>query len=498
MKLIFKYILSLVILGFAGLTSCKKLTQVNINPNEASTTNPQALLTKIEWDAFRAWCGIDPLYALKMIVQTDKENANQIYNWQRRSFDQYELLRNVTKMNEEADKIGNENYKALAKFFRAYYFYNLTLTFGDIPYYEAAKGESSAIFTPKYDRQKDVFAGILKELEQANTILKKDNNIINGDIIYAGNRKKWCKLINSFRLKVLITLSNKTADFTLDIKEEFAKIYAEESLISDINGSEDGQLVFLDQKGNRYPEFNSNDYGSGMYMDATFIERLQNLKDPRLFVMATQTKLAKEEGKALNDFSAYEGGDPVVPYAEVNAKAVLGRLSKVHERYHQDPTAEPLVLLGYAELQFILAEAMLKGWITGNLSQTYTNGIKSSFIFYEKYAKNLANYVNETQSAIYMAQNSVKLENALTISEKLERIMMQKYLRSFEQGGYSVYFDHLRTGFPSFKKGANVKTAYRWMYPQGEYNDNTANVSEAIQVQFNGNDNINLQTWWLK
>lgn len=508
MKLVFKHIiLGFGLLALVSLQSCEKLTDININPNEASTTHPQALLTKVEWDAFRTWHGTAPLYALKMIVQTDGENANQIYNWQRGSFEQYGHLRNITKMTEEAEKIGASSYIALAKFFRAYYFYNLTLTFGDIPYTESAMGESSALYTPKYDNQKEVFVGILKELDEANSLLKANPAAFSGDIIYKGSAEKWRKLINSFRLKVLLTLSRKSADFPVDIKSEFAKIFTSEPLINDAAGSEDGQLVFLDQDGNRYPEFNSSGYGSGMYMDSTFVKRMQDHNDPRLFVLATQTRIAKEDGQELNDFSSYEGGDPIVPYAQVNAKAVKGKLSKVHERFYKDPTAEPLVLLGYAELQFILAEAMLKGWINGDVKNSYVNGISASFKFYENYAKNpqgsipdikLNIFVDATQLKGYLSQKLVNLDNAKTSEEKLERILMQKYLRSFHQGGYTAYFDHLRTGYPSFRKSDNVKVAYRWMYPQDEYNNNTEQVAAAIKSQFGGNDNINLQTWWLK
>jgi len=503
MKTKIKYmLLALGLVGFAGLQSCRKLSDINQNPNEAATTHPQALLTKVQWDAFRTWRGTGPLYALKMIVQTDGENANQIYNWQRGSFEQYKLLRNVTKMQEEADKIGVKSYSALAKFIRAYYLYNLTLTFGDIPYSEAAKGESNSIYMPKYDSQKDVFIGILKELEDANTLLKDDNNPIQGDIILAGRGASWRKLINAFRLKVLLTLSNKTTDFPFSIPNEFAKIYANEPIINDDTGADDGQLVFLDIDGNRYPEFNSSGYGSGMYMDSTFIARLQAYKDPRLFVVASQTRLGKEQGKALDDFSSYEGGDPIAPYAQVNAKAVAGRVSKVHDRFPNFAVGEPLSLLGYAEVQFILAEAAVRGWITADAADLYNKGITGSFLFYERYAKSkegsLAAFVAKDRLTAYLSQEKVKLENASSTEAKIELIMLQKYFRSFHQGGYTAYFDHLRTGYPSFRKNANVKVAYRWMYPQDEYNTNSKHVADAIKAQFNGNDNINLPTWWLK
>jgi hypothetical protein len=44
-----------------------------------------------------------------------------------------------------------------------------------------------------------------------------------------------------------------------------------------------------------------------------------------------------------------------------------------------------------------------------------------------------------------------------------------------------------------------VEVPYRWIYPQTEYNYNTENVTTAITRQFGeGNDKINVTTWWLK
>ncbi|GHE28632.1 SusD/RagB family nutrient-binding outer membrane lipoprotein [Sphingobacterium griseoflavum] len=488
--------LFLVTAAFSVLLSCQKLTDINENPNSAASAHPQALLPKIEWDAFRAWRGTAPLYALKMIVQTDGENANQIYNWQRGSFDPYSQLRNVTKMEEEARRIADPGYLALAKFFRAYYFYNLTLTFGDIPYSEALQGEALQVYTPKYDSQKDVFMGILTELEEANDILKEqEGGIIKGDIIYDEQASQWAKAVNAFRLKVLMTLSMKAGDASLDVKSRFASIYRDEALIGE---GDDAQLQFLNQDGNRYPEFNSSSYGSGMYMDSTFIRRLQDHDDPRLFVLATRTREAQEQGLALDNFAAYEGGDPIAPYAQVNAKAVRGKLSKVLERYTQDATTEPLQLMSHAEQQFILAEAVVRGWISGDADALYNEGVRSAFRFYETYAKGLSSFVDAAKVDTYLQQANVRLDAVSSNEEKIARIMMQKYLRSFHQGGYSAYFDHLRTGYPTLRKSANVQTAYRWMYPQEEYNINSAHVAAAIQSQFNGNDNIRNKPWWVQ
>ncbi|WP_374163226.1 SusD/RagB family nutrient-binding outer membrane lipoprotein [Arcticibacter sp. MXS-1] len=489
---------SLCVITALVLCSCNDFGDMNVDPNNASTTHPRLLLTKIEWDAFMEFGGTGPLYANKMLVQTDGENANQYYKWDRSSFDPYGSLRNVSKMAEEAVRINDNTYVALSKFFRAYYFYNLTLTFGDIPYSNALLAEKDLSMTnPAYDSQKAVFAGILKELSEASDLLKSANTIIAGDVIYGGNVAKWQKVINAFRLKVLLTLSKRSGEADLAVVSSFAAIVDKEPLLA--SESDNAQLVFLNQEGNRYPEFNSSGFGSGMYMDSTFIKRLQDREDPRLFIYCTQTKLGKEAGKAINDFSSYEGGDPAAPYAQVNLKAAAGKTSKVNDRYHKDPTVEPRVLLGFAEQQFILAEAVVRGWISGDAKTFYEQGVKASFKFYETYAKGYEQYVSEQAASAYLKKPINDFSQAASNDEKLELIMMQKYLRSFFQSGWTPFFDHLRTGYPSFRRPAGVSIPFRWIYPQSEYNYNGANVTEAIKRQFGeGKDLINQATWWIK
>ncbi|WP_343847941.1 SusD/RagB family nutrient-binding outer membrane lipoprotein [Algoriphagus jejuensis] len=476
--------------------SCTPLEEMNINPNLPTETHPQLLLTNVEWEVFRAYGGTSPLYAQKMLVQTDGENANQYYKWDRGSYGPYSVLRNVTKMIEEAERISNPSYVALGKFFRSYYFFNLTLNFGDVPYSAALKGEKEEGYAPEYDEQKEVFKGVLKELEEAEMILAAQNTIIAGDIIYAGNVLSWRKLINAFRLKVLMTLSTKSGTTDIDFSE-FNFIYTSSPLMK--SESESGQLVFLDQQNNRYPDFNSSGFSSGMYMDSTFIQRLQDRKDPRLFIYSTQTKSAKEAGKAIDDFSAYEGGDPAAPYGQVNEKATKGNVSRVNDRYHRDPVNEPYKLLGYSEQQLILAEAAVRGWISADAKMLYEEGVKASFKFYETYSEEYSSYVDSEAAMKYLSEAKNDFSKATTMEQKIELIVMQKYLQSFFQLQWTSFYDHHRTGYPTFRRPAGVQIPYRWIYPQSEYNFNADNVSAAITEQFGpGNDNIHQMTWWIE
>ncbi|WP_346861571.1 SusD/RagB family nutrient-binding outer membrane lipoprotein [uncultured Draconibacterium sp.] len=488
-----KYILFALILVL-GLSSCSDLAELNINPNNVPETHPQLLLTDIEWNAFQVE-GVDPMFASRMIVQTDGENSNQYFTWTRGSFGAYAQLRNITKMMEEAERIETPAYIALGKFFRAYYFFQLTLTFGDIPYSDALQGETNETYTPVFDTQKDVFTGILDELKEADELLSSDNSIIAGDIVYNGSTEQWRKCINSFRLKVLITLSEK--DAALNVKSTFERIYNNSPIME--SNADNGQLLFVDELGSRYTEYNSSSYGSARYMDSTFIKRLQDRNDPRLFVFCGQTRVAKESGLAINDFSAYEGGDPIAPYNEVNLKAAAGLVSKVNLRYTTDPTTEPHVFLGYPELQLILAEASVRGWISSSAKDHYENAVRSSFEFYNNNSAEYAEFLTAEAAETYLTETLVDFSGATSFDEKLELIMMQKYIPSFLQGGWRMYFDYLRTGYPIFRIDGDNTPPLRWIYPTSEYQYNSDNVTTAITSQFGqGNDKTRVKPWWLQ
>ena len=203
-----KRIVSILLLCSVALASCENLTSMNVDPNHVTTTHPQLLLPDIAWNAFSE-ASTGPVHACRMQVKNDQISSEQTYTWTRGSFGDYANLRNVQKMEEEAEGIGSNVYVALAKFFKACFFYNLAMTFGDIPYSQALKGEAEQIYTPVYDTQEQVFAGILQHLATADSLLALDGSVIDGDIIYGGDASKWRKLVNSFRLKVLMSLSRR-------------------------------------------------------------------------------------------------------------------------------------------------------------------------------------------------------------------------------------------------------------------------------------------------
>lgn len=319
-------------------------------------------------------------------------------------------------------------------------------------------------------------------------------DVIEGAIIYDGDKTAWRKLINSFHLKVLMTLSHKTSVLGHDVKSEFAEV-ARLPLME--SNADNGRLEYLDQEGCRYPQFNAQ--WSGYYMDSTYVARMAGREDPRLFLFCLPTNVAANAGKPVDDFTAYAGGNPTVPYGNNITLVRDGQISQINSRFRLDPVVEPTMLMGYAELQQILAEAAVRGWIDGDAKTYYENGVRASFKFYETYAEDYSQYVTEEAADDYLTHNLVSFDNSMSEDEKIERIIFQKYCVSFYQGGWDPYFENLRTGYPGLMHIEGTALPYRWMYPDSEYRYNTENVEEAITRQFGvNNDRTSAIPWWLK
>lgn len=485
--------IAVLAIGLFTLSACETdLDKINENPNDQANIDPKYLLTYVSKSAFAVQG--DPMYASRMLIGTDGENIYQYMKWNDASFGTYSTdLLNTMKMMQEAERINNKNYQAIGKFYRAFHFYNLSLKFGSIPYSEAIKGESG-ITQPKYDSQETVMAGVLNELKEANDLINSSDAIA-GDIIFNGDATKWKKLINSFRLKVLMTLSKKITVGGINIATEFASIAGSQTLMTSIQ--DNGELKFADAADSRYTTFNSSGYGSSLYMANYFINLFKDRQDPRIFTFAEQTTSAKENGLAITNFNGYNGGNPTSPYADNAALIIAKNISKVNERFYKDATNEPSSILSYAELEFILAEATARGWISGSAKTHYDNAIKASFQFYQMYVKNSNQYFAGFNVDNYLAGSLVVYNNSAPLQTQLEKIITQKYMTMFHQGQWTSYQDYLRTGYPNLPLQTGVTAPLRFRYPQVEYNYNNTNLQAALTAQYNGQDNITSKPWWL-
>lgn len=481
-----KILLIVITLVFAN--ACKDFDELQLDPNRPVQAAPGLLLTGIETSLFDVVRGKEgAMMASRMIVFTDGAAVEQYYNWQRSNFDGYNNLRQISKMVEEADRTEQPNYKSLALFLKSVAIIEITRFFGDVPYSQAIQATEN-IFKPEYDLQQDIYAQVLTDLEEANATLDPNNGTIAGDVIYGGDLQKWKKLINSFTLRVLMSLSLKPGNATLNIANRFKAIVDDPTGHPIFTSNDDNAaLVFIDAVNNRYPYLNNNNFKTAYYMEESFVNLLKGMEDPRLFTFADQKPEASTDPET--DFDAYGGLDGSAPLATNTNRLVDGEASRADARYYTNPVNEPSVLMGYAELEFTLAEAAARTWITGDPAEHYNNGIRASMDFYKVSSGDQDDYLAHPE-VTYSAANGIRM------------IVTQKYINFFLNGGWEPFHNQLRTGFPEFSVDGggvlnNEQIPKRWLYPTLELQLNSDNVQAAIDRQY-GDDNINGVPWLLK
>lgn len=471
------------------VVSCKKFSSLQGDPNSSTTATPALLLTNIEENAFNQVTSNSAL-ASRMLVNTLGASSYEYYSWQRGNFDNYNNMRQVVLMNQAAQQQGqgSKGYEALAKFFNSYFIIELTQEFGNVPYSEALKAGQDNL-KPKYDNQEDIYLKVLNDLTDANQILMNNTETIKGDIVYNGNPVKWRMLINSFALRVLISLSHKTGDTKLNVVKRFQTIMSDPQTYPIMtSNSDNGELQFFDKNGNRYPYYNDNGMEANEYMAKTFVDKLKNMKDPRLFAFADRAP--KYASAPVDSFGAYNGVQASATLNQINNVTNTGTISRINARYYSNPTTEPSIALGYPETEFNIAEAIERGWISGDANTYYQNGIRASLKFYG---------ISDTQINKYVQSDSV----AISGNNALHQILMQKYLSFFMNSGWEAFYNQRRTGYPVFDVSgggvADTQVPKRWMYPESELQNNADNVQAAIKSQFPSmGDDINATMWLLK
>ncbi|WPP51992.1 SusD/RagB family nutrient-binding outer membrane lipoprotein [Catalinimonas niigatensis] len=478
-----------ILLAFTVLaaTACQDFEELQIDPNRATEVGPGLLLTNLEISVFND-ITLDAALASRHLVYTQGASLTQYYGWQRAGFEPYEQLRQVTKMEEEAVRTENPNYLAIAKLLRSYIIVDLSQTFGDVPYLEAMSGFEGE-YTPAYTPQEQIYENVLQELEEANNELDANNGEISGDLIYNGDIEQWKKLINSFKLRVLMSLSRKEGS-GLDIEAQFREIFENPAQYPVMSSNADNAaLPFYDREFNRYPYFNDNSIQTDYYLEESYLELLKERNDPRLFMMGRPDFTSRQSNADPNSFDSYSGLGGSASITENINRLNEGEGSPINQRYYNDPVNEPSISLGFPELAFTIAEAAQRGWISADPETYYNQGIAASMEFYG---------IDLSAIETYLQQPTV----AFNAANGLEMILTQKYLSFFMNSGWEPFYNQRRTGIPEFSTdGEGIlnggRIPKRWMYPERELQLNEAHVVEAINRQF-GSDDINGEMWLLQ
>jgi hypothetical protein len=518
-------------------TGCKSMDEQLPNPNlptSESAVPPSLLLPRIEFDLYNSGDG-GPFSQVQrwnqFTISNDSYYGGQnLYNWTNTA-SLYAVLKNVNQMDAQAVKqLGTKQnpYSALAKFFRAYILVWQAQRVGDTPASQA--GQGLANLTPAFDTQKAVYARSLAMLDSANTLLGGSltgGTQYSGDIFYQQNGPmavaQWRKVVNSYKLRVLISLSKRAQDNPdLQVPQQFAAIVNNPTQYPLLASNADNWNFLFNSAYNTYPHTPNDTYNKSQNAGSAYLGLTTATQDPRTFVVATPAPAQLAAGKQPRDFSAYVGSSPAVGLGDLATASTTGRYSFTNYLRYYSSVAGPenYILLGYAEQNFNIAEGLNRGWVSGaSAAAYYLRGINASLDFYGLTDKQVLSIGDVSGKPFSTAQNAKLdtvsvfrtnfLKNAGVVykgdnASGLEQILNQKYVAFFQNSGYEAFYNWRRTGYPrtfvSTGGGLNAsgKIPRRWQYPVDEQTYNADNYQAALKNQFGGTDDLNQNTWLTK
>ena len=513
-----------------GLTvfvfSCRDLEEMNINPNgvDPAVAHPNLLLSTIVTSTGQTVVGLGYGNIAGVMQHTQKDGWSGGHNGYDWSTTQdwggyYGLLRNVDEMYKKAVDMELEFHQGVALVIKSYVFGLITDLWGDAPYSQALKGELGGAenIKPVFDSQEDIYAGILADLETANTLLSGNQSDYEGispvqDVLLEGDVENWRKFANSLALRYYMRLSEKDPNTS-------------RAGIEKIVGDPEGYPIILDASDDvnmDYPGASTADswptntvFGQleqGSYrrlkMCATLVDTMQSLNDPRLELWARKVDIPlvvvaspADRDEIVNGIR-YVGSDAVDQYVNlfgllpdedpeyVGLPPSFGNLpqaynmnpdnnwgqaplnphaSHLNERYMN--TSGPLIksrLLTAAEVNFIIAEAALNGWTSESAQAHYEAGVQAS----------LKAWGISGDYASYILNTGVAYEGTL------EQVMEQKWIASWTAAA-EAWFDYRRTGLPALLPGTVVKRdalPLRFYYSINEMDYNPENSQAAIDL----------------
>jgi len=292
--------------------------------------------------------------------------------------------------------------------------------------------------------------------------------------MFSNDLSKWVRFSNSLRLRYLLRISKRVTDFSE------MQALADSGMLIESN-DQNAVVPYLSSAPNQFPFFTAalGAYGEHR-MTKTVDSVLKLWNDPRINIIYKPTQLSVTSGNT--EFKGLSNGQNRETISEKGIN--LNDISLFGSIYRDQPDGVDGQYMQYAEVQFALAEAAARGYITGDVKTYYQSGITANFNYYG--AEVPAGYFEQTAVALTGDQNG-----------NLVKILTQKWF-SLITDGHEAWFNIRRTGIPALKPGPDNlndgRYPVRYLYPESEQATNSANYQEAAERM--GGDDINSKVWW--
>lgn len=480
-----------------GTSSCnKRFEKINTDPNNSSTTSTSYLLSNAQksmmdltWDEwFNSRRGMQ-LAQYWSSNQYSNESRYQlrptVTNTYWRDFYAIGLadLQEIIRLNSDEaikeDYIGfgkNENQIAIAKILQTWLFQNMTDCWGPIPYSQALKGAEFPL--PAYDSQEDIYIGMLAVLNEAIGLIDETDISVKGDVIYNGDMTQWKKFAHSLKMRVALRMADTNRSG--DAQTAFQEAAAAGCFTSN---ADNAVFSYLSSQPNINPQaidyLTRNDFAASN----TMVDELTRLSDPRIGAFYEP---AVNSGTYVGEvFGLTEADAAITPDNDISQ-----RNSRVLANNF------PGIYLDYAQVEFMLAEAALRGWsVTGSAKEHYEAGITASMEFWND------GTWTPTDISNYIAQPEVDYDALVTAGETWKQIIgRQKWIALYMQGiqGWTEW-RRLDFGILQLPAGGNLDgnttIPARMLYPVDEQTLNGDSYSAGVAT-LGGADNQATKLWW--
>ncbi|HEY4323839.1 MAG TPA: SusD/RagB family nutrient-binding outer membrane lipoprotein [Mucilaginibacter sp.] len=409
--------------------------------------------------------------------------------------------------------IGKPQYKNLhqiSRIVKAMVFERITDVYGDVPYFKAGLAYHGSVYFPAYDKQKDIYADLLKEVSQAVDSLDENADKPVGDLFYstAGDQiAEWKKFGNTLLLRMAMRLTKvdpATAQKYVKQVQNLTMTSNDDNAIVAHDGSSDPLLI------NRI--FRGIGEDGAIQLDGqiskTFIDTLKNNDDPRLPVLsfvyndtvvpiptpASGSSLAADQNGLPNGYNTGAAANGIQNYpGYLGSLFLYSRPSPIIF----NPDA-PTLVLTYAESEFLLADAA-KRWGIGDPAIHYNNGVIAAITALAAYGA--GGTIDPTVAQDYL--DAHPYNDAIGLQMINTQFWIATYFNEYE-----AWSNWRRTSGGSTPNGypALVPVTYpgsqspgaiprRMQYSTVDKQVNSANYKAAV-AGLTGGDKITSRMWW--
>jgi hypothetical protein len=510
------WVLTLLLLA---TSSCNEYLDINNNPNSATVVSaplvlPQAIVgsasLSVSYNNYGANFGGYLANAGGFSGFGNLLNYNIApidYNglWVS-TYDNLEDYKYVITQTEGLDD--QSYYNAVAKIMTVLNFQRLVDAYGDVPYSEALQGNSNR--TPKYDSAPVIYQDLITQLDNAMAIITNAKAPIalnsSSDPMFGGDMTSWRRFANTLKLRMLIRVSG-VSTLSSFVTTKFAALDRTLGFVSTDVIVNPG---YVKQDGKQNPM-----WASWGYSVAGALSNSSRLPTQFVYGFYKGQKLT-DSGRGNVIFKNFSAGTTPVNQLgnEVNAPTIITNYPTWYTGTYSSASSisnalgilkgpsmgQPIMLA--AESYFLQAEAQLKGFLTGDVTTSFNQGITQSFTYLYKDVTNVVSTTKNvaTDVAAYKTDNAasylVNINLATTNAQRLEAIITQKYIALNMINSDEGWNEFRRTGYPVTNPTGNGytniasnksnstradKLITRVLYPSSEQSYNAANYRAINQ-----------------